>query len=103
AAVLGLALGTLCAFAVIGPLWAALWLLALLAHRDARAWLGVDGGAPWLLLGVLAALAVLWPGAFSKLSLVQTWALRLYAVVFRGGQEWSGARDALALFFRQSP
>src|SRR6185503_7348833 len=36
-------------------------------------------------------------------SLVQTYALRLYAVVFQGGREWRGALAALAAFARQNP
>jgi hypothetical protein len=103
AAVLGLALGVLCAVAVIGPLWAVLWVLALLAHRDARAWLGRDRGWPWLLLGWLAALLVLWPGAFVRLALAQTWALRIYQVLFQGGREYATAGSELGVLLRASP
>jgi hypothetical protein len=103
AVVLGLALGTLSAFAVVGPLWTALWIGALLAHGDARAWLGRDWGWVWMLLGALAALLVLWPAAFTRASLLQTYALRLYAVLFLGGREWSSAAVALLGFLRRSP
>ena len=102
AAVLGLTLGVLWSAAVVGPLWTVLWGAALLAHRDARDWLG-RGGALWLVGGILAALVVLWPAAFTKVSLLQTYGLRLYAVLFQGGREWGGAAAALGGFVRQSP
>ena len=103
ALVLGLTLGVLWSAAVVGPLWTVLWLGCLLIHRDARDWLFGGRGAGWMLGGTLAALFVLWPGAFFKLSLVQTYALRLYAVVFQGGREWGSAGSALGAVARQEP
>ena len=83
---LGAALGALWATAVVGPLWTALLLL----HRDTRDWLGRDGGAPWLVAGLVAGLLLLWPAGILKAGLAQTHGLRLYAVLFQGGSEWSG-------------
>ena len=103
ALVMGMALGVLWSAAVVGPLWTVLWIGCLGLHRDARAWLGRGGGALWLAAGVLAALLVLWPGAFVKVSLLQTYALRVYALLFHGGREWGGAAAALVTFVRQEP
>ena len=103
ALVMGMALGVLWSAAVVGPLWTGLWIGCLGLHRDARAWLGRGGGALWLAAGVLAVLLVLWPGAFVKVSLLQTYALRVYALLFQGGREWGSAAAALVTFVRQEP
>lgn len=100
---LGLGLGVLWSAAVVGPLWTILWLAFLSVHPDARDWLGREGGWRTLVSGLLLALVVLWPGALLHLGLIQTYAIRLYALVFQGGREWEGATAALETFLRQEP
>ena len=103
ALVMGIALGVLWSAAVVGPLWTVLWIGCIWLRRDVRAWLVRGGGAPWVAAGALVALVPLWPGAFVKVSLLQTYALRVYALLFQGGSEWGGAAAALVAFARQEP
>ena len=103
ALVMGIALGVLWSAAVVGPLWTVLWIGCIWLHRDVRDWLVRGGGAPWVAAGALVALVVSWPGAFVKVSLLQTYALRVYALLFQDGREWGGATAALVTFVRQEP
>ena len=102
-ATVGIALGVLWSTAVVGPLWTVFWIGCLWVLPDVRAWLGQGRGAVWTVSCALAALLVLWPGAFLKVSLLQTYALRVYALLFQGGREWGGAVEALVVFVRQEP
>lgn len=100
---MGLALGVLCSAAVVGPLWTVAWIAFLSIHGDARDWLGRERGWRFLVAGAVAALLLFWPGAFLKVSLVQTYALRAYAVLFQGGREWGGVGGALLTTVRRDP